>query len=153
MVCPNSYWQSYDHLLAKPSPPCPSRCLKGWIMTHVTGWPVATPSTLLTNRYSINTNTKHKHAVETQTQKRCPPTYSINTLQMEPHAQRTRSAFVLRSICKRPQKFATRVWENNGLHYSTFTLSIRAHNLCHDNRQLIVIAINRNHSASKINCN
>ena len=29
----------------------------------------------------------------------------------------------------------------------------RAHNLCHDNRQLIVIAINRNHSASKINCN
>ena len=29
----------------------------------------------------------------------------------------------------------------------------RAHNLCHDNRQLIVIAINRNHSASKIDCN
>ena len=32
-------------------------------------------------------------------------------------------------------------------------MDIRAHNLCHDNRQLIVIAINRNHSASKINCN
>ena len=32
-------------------------------------------------------------------------------------------------------------------------VSFRAHNLCHDNRQLIVIAINRNHSASKINCN
>ena len=32
-------------------------------------------------------------------------------------------------------------------------LVTRAHNLCHDNRQLIVIAINRNHSASKINCN
>ena len=32
-------------------------------------------------------------------------------------------------------------------------LITRAHNLCHDNRQLIVIAINRNHSASKINCN
>ena len=32
-------------------------------------------------------------------------------------------------------------------------LTIRAHNLCHDNRQLIVIAINRNHSAKKINCN
>ena len=29
----------------------------------------------------------------------------------------------------------------------------RAHNLCHDNRQLIVIAINCNHSASKNNCN
>ena len=26
----------------------------------------------------------------------------------------------------------------------------RAHNLCHDNRQLIIIAINRNHSASKL---
>ena len=32
-------------------------------------------------------------------------------------------------------------------------MSIRAHNLCHDNRQLIVIAINRNRSAIKINCN
>ena len=32
-------------------------------------------------------------------------------------------------------------------------MAIRAHNLCHNNRQLIVIAINRNHSASKINCN
>ena len=32
-------------------------------------------------------------------------------------------------------------------------ISIRAHNLCHDNRQLIVIAINRNHSASKNNRN
>ena len=30
---------------------------------------------------------------------------------------------------------------------------IRAHNLCHDNRQLILFAINRNHSASKINRN
>ena len=30
---------------------------------------------------------------------------------------------------------------------------IRAHNLCHDNRQLIVIAINLNRSAIKINCN
>ena len=29
----------------------------------------------------------------------------------------------------------------------------RAHNLCHDNRQLIVIAINRNRLAIKINCN
>ena len=29
----------------------------------------------------------------------------------------------------------------------------RAHNLCHDNCQLMVIAINCNHSASKINCN
>ena len=29
----------------------------------------------------------------------------------------------------------------------------KAHNLCHDNRQLYVIAINRNHSASKIYCN
>ena len=34
-----------------------------------------------------------------------------------------------------------------------FAITTRAHNLCHDNRQLIVIAINRNHSASKINCN
>ena len=33
------------------------------------------------------------------------------------------------------------------------TLFIRAHNLCHDNRQLIVIAINCNRSAIKINCN
>ena len=32
-------------------------------------------------------------------------------------------------------------------------MCIRAHNLCHDNCQLIIIAINRNHSASKINCN
>ena len=32
-------------------------------------------------------------------------------------------------------------------------ISTRAHNLCHDNRQLIVIAINRNRSAIKINCN
>ena len=32
-------------------------------------------------------------------------------------------------------------------------IGTRAHNLCHDNRQLIVIAINCNHSASKINCN
>ena len=31
--------------------------------------------------------------------------------------------------------------------------NIRAHNLFHDNRQLIVIAINRNHSASKNNRN
>ena len=31
--------------------------------------------------------------------------------------------------------------------------STRAHNLCHDNCQLIVIAINRNRSAIKINCN
>ena len=30
---------------------------------------------------------------------------------------------------------------------------IRAHNLCHDNRQLIVMAINRNRSAIKTNCN
>ena len=34
-----------------------------------------------------------------------------------------------------------------------FGVKIRAHNLCHDNRQLIVIAINRNRSASKNNCN
>ena len=33
------------------------------------------------------------------------------------------------------------------------SLTNRAHNLCHDNRQLIVIAINRNCSAIKINCN
>ena len=32
-------------------------------------------------------------------------------------------------------------------------MDIRAHNLCHDNRQLIVIAINRNRSAIKIDCN
>ena len=32
-------------------------------------------------------------------------------------------------------------------------VEIRAHNLCHNNRQLIVLAINRNHSASKNNCN
>ena len=32
-------------------------------------------------------------------------------------------------------------------------INIRAHNLCHNNRQLIVFAINRNHSASKNNCN
>ena len=32
-------------------------------------------------------------------------------------------------------------------------VNTRAHNLCHDNRQLIVIAINRNRSAIKINCN
>ena len=30
---------------------------------------------------------------------------------------------------------------------------IRAHNLCHDNLQLIVLAINCNHSASKNNGN
>ena len=34
-----------------------------------------------------------------------------------------------------------------------WSVDTRAHNLCHDNRQLIVNAINRNHSASKINCN
>ena len=33
------------------------------------------------------------------------------------------------------------------------SLKTRAHNLCHDNRQLIVLAINCNHSASKNNCN
>ena len=33
------------------------------------------------------------------------------------------------------------------------TIATRAHNLCHDNRQLIVLAINCNHSASKNNCN
>ena len=32
-------------------------------------------------------------------------------------------------------------------------VSTRAHNLCHDNCQLIVIAINRNRSAAKNNCN
>ena len=32
-------------------------------------------------------------------------------------------------------------------------VTTRAHNLCHDNRQLIVLAINCNHSASKNNCN
>ena len=31
--------------------------------------------------------------------------------------------------------------------------AIRAHNLCHNDRQLITIAINYNHSASKNNCN
>ena len=36
---------------------------------------------------------------------------------------------------------------------SLICITTRAHNLCHDNRQLIVIAINRNHSASKNNCN
>ena len=30
------------------------------------------------------------------------------------------------------------------------SIIIRAHNRCHDNRQLIVLAINCNHSASKI---
>ena len=29
---------------------------------------------------------------------------------------------------------------------------VRAHNLCHDNQQLIVLAINCNHSARKNNC-
>ena len=33
------------------------------------------------------------------------------------------------------------------------SITIRAHNLCHNNRQLIVIAINRIRSASKNNCN
>ena len=33
------------------------------------------------------------------------------------------------------------------------TIITRAHNLCKDNRQLIVLAINCNHSASKNNCN
>ena len=33
------------------------------------------------------------------------------------------------------------------------TVDTRAHNLCHDNCQLIVIAINRNHSAAKNNRN
>ena len=33
------------------------------------------------------------------------------------------------------------------------SIKTRAHNLCHDNRQLIVLAINGNHSASKSNCN
>ena len=33
------------------------------------------------------------------------------------------------------------------------SIQTRAHNLCRDNCQLIVIAINRNHSASKNNCN
>ena len=32
-------------------------------------------------------------------------------------------------------------------------ISTRAHNLCHDNLQLIVITINRNRSAIRINCN
>ena len=32
-------------------------------------------------------------------------------------------------------------------------MAIRAHNFCHDNRQLIVLAINCNHSTSKNNCN
>ena len=34
-----------------------------------------------------------------------------------------------------------------------YDVSIRAHNLCHDNRQLIVLAINCNHLDSKNNCN
>ena len=33
------------------------------------------------------------------------------------------------------------------------SVNSRAHNLCHDNRQLIVLAINVNHSASKNKCN
>ena len=32
-------------------------------------------------------------------------------------------------------------------------VSTRAHNLCHDNSQLIVLVINCYHSASKNNCN
>ena len=39
------------------------------------------------------------------------------------------------------------------LTYLIIRVETRAHNLCHDNRQLIVIAINRNRSASKNNCN
>ena len=35
----------------------------------------------------------------------------------------------------------------------TYYVITRAHNLCHDNRQLNVITINRNRSAIKINCN
>ena len=36
---------------------------------------------------------------------------------------------------------------------SLSSVTSRAHNLCHDNRQLIVLAINRNRSDSKNNCN
>ena len=35
----------------------------------------------------------------------------------------------------------------------THMVHTRAHNLCHDNRQLIVLAINCNHSARTNNCN
>ena len=41
----------------------------------------------------------------------------------------------------------------SGLFHMVDWVATRAHNLCHDNRQLIVIAINRNRSAIKINCN
>ena len=44
-------------------------------------------------------------------------------------------------------------WEVVSHQFDRVTMFTRAHNLCHDNRQLIVIAINRNHSASKVNCN
>ena len=40
-----------------------------------------------------------------------------------------------------------------GLHTCYQLCSIRAHNLYHDNRQLMVLAINCNHLASKNNCN
>ena len=102
---------------------------------------LATPSTLPTNRYSINTNMKHKHAVETQTQKRCPPTYSINTAQMDPHAQRTGSAYVLRSICKTPQKFATTVWETDGLQLSSFAFSIHIASFLRDLKDFFDLVI------------
>ena len=39
---------------------------------------------------------------------------------------------------------------NKALSIGPWGVIIKAHNLCHDNSQLIVIAINRNHSASKI---
>ena len=45
------------------------------------------------------------------------------------------------------------ILDNDGKRILAKWVVTRAHNLCHDNRQLIVIAINRNHSASKINCN
>ena len=45
------------------------------------------------------------------------------------------------------------LFEEKAIFEAAKRVSIRAHNLCHDNRQLIVIAINRNRSASKNNCN
>ena len=63
-----------------------------------------------------------------------------------------------------PQKFTVTEIHATFCHCRFFQIQIqiaswltriyaRAHNLCHDNRQLIVLAINCNHSAIKNNCN
>ena len=87
-------------------------------------------------KYSINKTTQTSKAIFTQNR----PNLKSNT-------QMQTTSFLRSSITAKyshkPQKHT---------HVLT-TLLIRAHNLCHNNRQLIAIAINRNHSARKINCN